>query len=70
VAFNVQTEAPQLSGDASGGLRVGSSRVLLELVVRAPGRRNAGDDRAAILDVGTPGCLRCTCLLFTPSERG
>ena len=35
VAFNVQTEAPPLNEDASGALRVGSSRVLLEIVVRA-----------------------------------
>jgi hypothetical protein len=35
VAFNVQTEAPPLAEDASGALRVGSSRVLMELVVRA-----------------------------------
>jgi uncharacterized protein (DUF433 family) len=35
VAFNVRTEAPPLNEDASGALRVGSSRVLLEIVVRA-----------------------------------
>ena len=35
MAFNVQTEAPPLAEDASGALRIGSSRVLLELVVRA-----------------------------------
>jgi uncharacterized protein (DUF433 family) len=35
VAFNVQTEAPPLSEDATGALRVGDSRVLLEIVVRA-----------------------------------
>ena len=35
VAFNVQTEAPPIAEDASGALRIGSSRVLLELVVRA-----------------------------------
>jgi hypothetical protein len=35
MAFNVQTEAPPLAEDASGALRVGSSRVLMELVVRA-----------------------------------
>ena len=35
VAFNVQTAAPPLNEDASGALRVGSSRVLLEIVVRA-----------------------------------
>ena len=35
VAFNVQTEAPPLAEDASGALRIGSSRVLLEIVVRA-----------------------------------
>jgi len=35
VAFCAQAEAPPLSEDASGALRVGSSRVLLELVVRA-----------------------------------
>ena len=35
MAFNVQTEAPPLSEDATGALRVGNSRVLLEIVVRA-----------------------------------
>ena len=35
MAFNVQTEAPPLSEDATGALRVGSSRVLMEIVVRA-----------------------------------
>ena len=35
VAFNVQTEAPPLSEDATGALRIGNSRVLLEIVVRA-----------------------------------
>ena len=35
MAFNVQTEAPPLIEDASGALRVGNSRVLLEMVVRA-----------------------------------
>jgi len=35
VVFNVQTEAPPLNEDASGALRVGGSRVLLEIVVRA-----------------------------------
>ena len=35
MAFNVQIEAPPLSEDASGALRVGNSRVLLEIVVRA-----------------------------------
>lgn len=35
MVFNVQTEAPPLNEDASGALRVGSSRVLLEIVVRA-----------------------------------
>jgi uncharacterized protein (DUF433 family) len=35
VAFNVQTEAPPLTEDATGALRVGNSRVLLEIVVRA-----------------------------------
>lgn len=33
--FAVQAEAPPLREDASGALRVGDSRVLLELVVRA-----------------------------------
>lgn len=33
--FAVQPEAPPLREDASGALRVGDSRVLLELVVRA-----------------------------------
>jgi uncharacterized protein (DUF433 family) len=31
----LQTEAPPLRRDDSGGLRVGNSRVLLELVIRA-----------------------------------
>ena len=31
----LQTEAPPLHRDASGALRVGHSRVLLELVIRA-----------------------------------
>lgn len=70
MAFNVQTEAPPLSEDATGALRVGNSRVLLEIVVRALGRRHARDDRAAILYVGTSRRLRCPCLLFTPFERG
>ena len=35
MAFNVQTEAPPLNEDATGALRVGNSRVLLEIVVRA-----------------------------------
>lgn len=33
--FNVQTEAPPLGEDATGALRVGNSRALLEIVVRA-----------------------------------
>src|SRR5438067_9563220 len=35
MAIIIQPEAPPLRQDASGGLRVGSSRVLLELVIRA-----------------------------------
>jgi len=35
VAFTVHTESPPLREDASGALRVGNSRVLLELVIRA-----------------------------------
>ncbi len=35
MAFTVQTEAPPLHEDATGALRVGNSRVLLEMVVRA-----------------------------------
>jgi uncharacterized protein (DUF433 family) len=35
MAFTVQTETPPLREDAAGALRVGDSRVLLELVVRA-----------------------------------
>jgi uncharacterized protein (DUF433 family) len=35
VAFTVQAESPPLREDASGALRVGASRVLLELVIRA-----------------------------------
>jgi uncharacterized protein (DUF433 family) len=34
MAFTVQAEAPPLREDASGALRVGNSRVLLELVIR------------------------------------
>lgn len=33
--FSVQSEAPPLFEDATGALRVGQSRVLLELVIRA-----------------------------------
>jgi uncharacterized protein (DUF433 family) len=35
MAIIIQPEAPPLRQDASGALRVGSSRVLVELVVRA-----------------------------------
>jgi uncharacterized protein (DUF433 family) len=35
VAFTAQAEAPPLREDAAGALRVGESRVLLELVIRA-----------------------------------
>lgn len=35
MSFIVQTEAPPLREDAAGALRIGDSRVLLELVVRA-----------------------------------
>ena len=35
MAFNVQIEAPPLSEDANGALRIGNSRVLFEIVVRA-----------------------------------
>ena len=35
MAFTIQAEAPPLREDASGALRVGGSRVLLELVIRA-----------------------------------
>jgi uncharacterized protein (DUF433 family) len=35
MALILQTEAPPLRTDSSGGLRVGDSRVLYELVVRA-----------------------------------
>lgn len=35
MAFIVQSEAPPLREDATGALRVGNSRVLLELVIRA-----------------------------------
>lgn len=35
MAFPVQAEPPPLREDASGTLRVGNSRVLLELVIRA-----------------------------------
>ncbi len=35
MAFTVQAESPPLREDASGALRVGASRVLLELVIHA-----------------------------------
>src|SRR5437868_15218653 len=35
MTFAVRTEAPPLREDSSGALRVGGSRVLLELVIRA-----------------------------------
>ncbi|MBI4578943.1 MAG: DUF433 domain-containing protein [Planctomycetes bacterium] len=35
MGFTVQAEAPPLREDAAGALRVGGSRVLLELVIRA-----------------------------------
>ena len=35
MAFAIQAEAPPLHEDASGALRVGNSRVLLELVIGA-----------------------------------
>jgi uncharacterized protein (DUF433 family) len=35
VTFTARAEAPPLSEDAAGALRVGNSRVLLELVIRA-----------------------------------
>jgi len=35
VAFTARAEAPPLREDAAGALRVGDSRVLLELVIRA-----------------------------------
>jgi uncharacterized protein (DUF433 family) len=35
VTFTAQAEAPPLRQDAAGALRVGDSRVLLELVIRA-----------------------------------
>ena len=35
MAFTAQVEAPPLHEDAGGALRVGGSRVLLELVIRA-----------------------------------
>jgi uncharacterized protein (DUF433 family) len=35
MAFTVKAEAPPLREDAAGALRVGDSRVLLELVIRA-----------------------------------
>jgi uncharacterized protein (DUF433 family) len=35
MSFTTQAEAPPLYEDASGALRVGNSRVLLELVIRA-----------------------------------
>jgi len=35
VTFTAQAEAPPLREDATGALRVGDSRVLLELVIRA-----------------------------------
>lgn len=35
MAFKVQSDTPPLREDASGALRVGDTRVLLELVIRA-----------------------------------
>lgn len=35
MAFTAQAEAPPLREDAAGAIRVGDSRVLLELVIRA-----------------------------------
>ncbi|MGD0769559.1 MAG: DUF433 domain-containing protein [Tepidisphaeraceae bacterium] len=35
MSFSVQVEAPPLREDSDGALRVGESRVLLELIVRA-----------------------------------
>jgi uncharacterized protein (DUF433 family) len=35
MSFTVQAEAPPLREDAAGALRIGNSRVLLELVIRA-----------------------------------
>ena len=35
MAFSVQAEAPPLREDSAGALRVGDSRVLLEMVIRA-----------------------------------
>jgi uncharacterized protein (DUF433 family) len=35
MSFTVQADAPPLRDDASGALRIGDSRVLLELVIRA-----------------------------------
>jgi uncharacterized protein (DUF433 family) len=35
VAFTIKSDAPPLREDVSGALRVGDSRVLLELVIRA-----------------------------------
>ena len=35
MAFSVQADTPPLREDASGALRVGKSRVLLDLVIRA-----------------------------------
>ena len=35
MSFAVRTEAPPLREDAAGALRIGDSRVLLELVIRA-----------------------------------
>jgi uncharacterized protein (DUF433 family) len=35
MAFHAQAEAPPLREDESGALRVGNSRVLLELVIQA-----------------------------------
>ncbi len=69
MAFNVQTEAPQLSGDASGGLRVGSSRVLLELVVRA--LQDGATPETIVQRYSTLALPDVyAVLVFTPSERG
>jgi hypothetical protein len=70
VAFNVQTEAPSLSEDATGALRVGNSRVLLEIVVRAFQDGAAPETFVQRFYVGAPRRLRRPCLLSTPLERG
>jgi hypothetical protein len=66
----LQTETPPLRRDVSGALRVGRSRVLLELVIRAfqDGATPRGD-RATLPERSVSGYLCGHRLLFTASCR-